>query len=476
MPDQSSPQRPPIAAVDLRRADAAYKRFPSFQEWSTGHFDLARWTRYTTTLKELREKSGPSLMTRALGIVKRAAAFDTGAIEGLYETDRGFTFTVATEAVTWEASLAQKGPRVLALFESQLKAYERVVDFATQNVPIAEAWIRALHAEVCASQDTYSAWTELGPQEIALPKGEYKHLPNHVVKADGTIHSYAPVEMTGPEMFRFCEELRSESFNQAQAVLQASYAHYAFVAIHPFADGNGRVARALASVFTCRAESIPLLIFADTRKDYFDSLARADEGSYQHFIDFIFERAADALRLTEESLRTALEGSTDVSLDKLTRLYVTKGGYSQQEVDQAGDSLATLFREELQRETAEIRHPSVQVLVEQTSFGAGHARAGYRQPPSTAGIRVRLTSAPPAGAAVATNYVVEVPRDAGSGDDIVLRELTTGDMFQARMTELVPTPSSALRLRLRLKTAAVHARLLDQLVAEASKAIRGASG
>ena len=127
----------------VRRADAAYKPFPSFSEWSSMCLlDTTRWDRYTAELNELR-KTSPDLLPKALEIVKRAAALDTGAIEGLYETDRGFTFTVATEAAYWQAALQQKGANVPALFKSQLDAYDYVVDFATQQVPIAEEIGRA---------------------------------------------------------------------------------------------------------------------------------------------------------------------------------------------------------------------------------------------------------------------------------------------------------------------------------------------
>jgi Fic family protein len=57
-------------------------------------------------------------------------------------------------------------------------------------------------------------------------------------------------------------------------------AHYAFVAIHPFADGNGRVARALASVFTYRAYSVPVLILAESRNDYLTNLEAADRSNH----------------------------------------------------------------------------------------------------------------------------------------------------------------------------------------------------
>jgi len=64
--------------------------------------------------------------------VKRAAALDTGAIEGLYEVDRGFTYTVAFETAAWEVELAKKGENVRPLFEAQLHAYDYVLDLATK--------------------------------------------------------------------------------------------------------------------------------------------------------------------------------------------------------------------------------------------------------------------------------------------------------------------------------------------------------
>src|SRR6185369_6639472 len=233
-----------------READALYKPVPSFAEWAErASVETTRWNRYTAELEELKGTS-PDRLTRALEIVRRAAAFDTGALEGLYESDRGFTFTVAMQSASWEAAVEKKGAEVRALFESQLHAYDHILDFATEAVPIAEAWIRKLHADITESQKTYRVWTEIGWQEQELPKGQYKHLPNHVLLADGTYHAYAPVDMTPTEMYRFCQEIRSEAFRDAHPVLQASYAHYGLVMIHPFADGNGRVARALGSVFT----------------------------------------------------------------------------------------------------------------------------------------------------------------------------------------------------------------------------------
>lgn len=465
------------AGIDLRKADAAYKPFPSFEEWSKCLVDTTRWDRYTAELKQ-RRNSSPALLPRALEIVKRAASFDTGAIEGLYETDEGFTITVATQAAMWESALEQKGPQVRAYFESQLQAYDHVLDFATQSVPIAEAWIRNLQAEICASQDTYRVWTEMGWQKQQLPKGEYKHLPNHVVQADGTIHSYAPADMTPTEMYRFCEELRSEAFLSAHPVLQASYAHYAFVVIHPFADGNGRVARALASVFTYRNRdaSVPLLILVDRRREYLSSLRAADNGDFQPFVDFILERTLDAIQMASESLRAAALPSVEEAVADIKRLFTTKGGYTQAEVDDAGIKYMELFRQEIERQLQKIKESvgnefnySITYIGENYSL----ARTTSRLPVLEARkMFVNCNTNEPARAHVQRIFGIEVPKDCGTDDDLVIQDLNTKELFETRVTTVLPEPSTALLMRISIWVQRVISEMLQELSIKASEALK----
>ena len=198
-----------LISVDPRQADAAYKSFPPFEEWAKCAVDTDRWGHYTSQLHE-RGKGSPDLLRRALEVVKRAAAINTGAIEGLYEMDRGLTFTVMIEAALWEAAIDKKGQEVRWLFESQLRGYDYVLDLATKQAPTTEACIRELHTEICRAQETYIVTTVVGRQQQTLPLGEYKRFPNHVVRNDGKIHSYAPVDLTPNEMYQLCEVLRRQ--------------------------------------------------------------------------------------------------------------------------------------------------------------------------------------------------------------------------------------------------------------------------
>lgn len=302
-----------------------YEPFPAFVDWFNGVFDAAVVDRYGQRLAEAKATATPEQLEHALAVATRYAAVDTGAIEGLYSVDRGFTRTIATQAAAWQTVLSERGEHVRRAIEDALAAYEYVLDAATRAVVISEVWIRELHALACRSQETYTVHTEHGPQERPLPKGAYKTLENSPVNlSTGRVHSYAPVADTGPEMARLVAELRAEVFLSAHPVLQAAYAHYAYVCVHPFADGNGRVARALASVYLYRTPGIPLVVFADLRNEYLDALEAADAGRPGPFVTFVEQRAVDAIGIVRASLsRDAVVLTEDVAA--LTAFYGSSG-------------------------------------------------------------------------------------------------------------------------------------------------------
>ena len=470
------------ASPSLHALNAAYHPFPPFERWLAGTtVDEGRWSRYLRDITNLTRRLDASVLRRAYEIVKRAAAIDTGAIEGLYEVDRGFTFTVAMEAALWESALAEKGDHVRPLFEAQLHAYNYILDLATKAEPLSEAAIRALHAEICHAQETYPVVTAVGPQEHSLPKGVYKTLPNHVRTREGTDHSYAPVDVTPAEITRLVGELRSDAFLAAHPIIQAAYAHYALVVIHPFADGNGRVARALASAFTYRAISMPIVILNDHKPMYLDSLEAADQGGYQVFVGFMLDRSLETIKLVEENLRSAVLPSVEEAVASIQRLYVTRGGYTVEQIDAAGASVVDLLAGELQQLSQRLvmRPIVVKISIDQISYeqmSSRTSREGYREPlDGGRAVSISLATPPPADADFRECYWVEIPKDAAGNDDIVL---TNGgnDTFTARVDELVPTPTGMLRARIGIFAERIVRKMLAKLSAEAERILRQHGG
>ena len=308
----------PSASPPLESADSLYRGFPDFTAWGPLQpEDEDLWSRFAASLEERRKAATPEALKASVDVALRAAALDTGAIEGLYTVDRGFTMTVAVQGLAWEQMIEERGAGVRELFEAQLTAYEMVLDTVTHKLPITEAWIRALHEALCAPQKTYRVLTAAGWQEHELPKGQYKAQPNHVQLKEGTVHAYAPVDQVATEMHRLVEQLRSPEFEAAHPVLQASWVHYAFVAIHPFADGNGRVARALASVYFYRYCSVPLLVFSNQKLSYFDALHAADLGELRPLIGFFRDRGIDTMQLVVENLQAGQLPRPEILADRI---------------------------------------------------------------------------------------------------------------------------------------------------------------
>lgn len=468
--------------TNIHVLDAAYKPFPTFEEWaSRTSVDTVRWDRYKAAL-ENRPDDSAEAFKRAREIVKRAAALDTGAIEGLYVVDRGFTYTVAFETAAWEIELAKKGENVRPLFEAQLHAYDYVLDLATKAEPISEVAIRKLHEVVCGAQSTYRVMTAIGPQEQELVKGRYKVLPNHVRTRDGVDHSYAPVDVTPAEMQRLVMEMRSDAFLAAHPAMQAAYAHYGLVVIHPFADGNGRVARALASAFTYRAISMPIMILSEHKETYLDALEAADQGEFQPFVSFMLVRSLDTMKLVEESWRKMQSPSVKDSLAAINGPYVPRGEFSEQQIDQAGTRLLKLVEVEAQKEVSKVAVQKIQ--------GGARIEAGVRQghsrvhrPSHNGGQHLRLEilsiqpsriptlSLPPA--VIVRRYDLLVPSDAGGDDEFELRQREGEDMFSARVDEILPVMSGALQIRAGMFAERVVAEVVADLRAEVDRVNQG---
>jgi Fic family protein len=432
--------------------------------------------------EELEEVSADATaddLRRAQEIAMRAAAFDSGAIEGLYPTDRGLTLTVATQAIAWEQEVDERSEDARALFESQLSAFELVLDLVAERFPkITQAWIRRLHEEITAAQDSYVVQTPAGPQDQVLPRGKYKEHPNHVRTRDGQVHAYAPVDQTQSEMHRLLEELDSHEFTNAHPVLQASYAHYAFVSVHPFADGNGRVARALASAYTYRSMSVPLLVQAHQRDMYFGALADADSGTASSFIEFTSTVVRNAVELVTETLKTAQAPQPEEVLEALRDLFVVHGELSHQQLDRiANEFVDGAFVGIANEQRNALTLPDgISIDVIPSSGGTqSQPPDGFRSVVHSGprSVELKFASMPPGEATHRENADVFVATGPDSDAVLLLRSVGRPDeKLGMSLLDLQPQLSSAARHRLSSFVRRQMGTGLDVLHAKAKESLR----
>ncbi len=92
-----------------------------------------------------------------------------------------------------------------------------------------------------------------------------------------------PAAQLDAEVVRFLEWVNASTTEPA--LLKAGLAHLWFVTLHPFDDGNGRIARAVGDLLLARADGSPQRFYSLSaqiqreRKDYYDILKRSQKGT-----------------------------------------------------------------------------------------------------------------------------------------------------------------------------------------------------
>jgi len=301
----------------------------------------------------------------------RRLSVETGIIERLYEVDWGLTLTLVAEGFTKEVVERAGGKvddRTLATLRAQLDSLGMVLDFVHQDRRLSPGFIKELHQAITRTQDTYTATDTLGRVvERDLPKGVWKTLPNHVIRQDESILEYAPPEQVPSEIDRLIEYWNELDASRVHPIIKTAWFHHRFVQIHPFADGNGRVARALTLLVLEKHHFAPLVIDRWHREKYLRALDSANDGNLSELIDLFTRLESAALageleRPTEEidkpgfaldvahtlaaqlvSLRRKRESEL---LQLLTARAIAVGGRLRNWFDQKAIELRRVFREQ----------------------------------------------------------------------------------------------------------------------------------
>ena len=231
------------------------------------------WQSFTAFLDEADRRI---LRRRTL----RKHAIETGIIEHLYEIDWGVTETLVAEGLTREA-IARAGGEVsqgvLAMLEAQFEGLQLTIEYVREDGPLTTSFIKELHALITRAQVDYDATNSLGRRiRTRLNHGNFKTLPNNVKRLDGSLLEFAPPEQVDGEIEHLVELYNGMS--DVHPVVSAAWLHHRFVQIHPFQDGNGRVARALTLLSLGRALYPPLVVDRDSRDRYLQALDQANDG------------------------------------------------------------------------------------------------------------------------------------------------------------------------------------------------------
>lgn len=215
--------------------------------------------------------------------LKREWAIETGLIERLYTLDRGITQTLIEKGINAalipHQTVGEDPERIVARIRDHEDALDGLFAFVKSDRNLSTSYIKELHAILTRNQSTTTAVDSLGRQvEVELLRGDYKSQPNNPTRSNGAVHEYCPPEQVSSEMDRLVE--LHHSHGDAPPEVEAAWLHHRFTQIHPFQDGNGRVARCLATLVLIRAGWFPFVIrdVAEERNRYIQGLEIATRG------------------------------------------------------------------------------------------------------------------------------------------------------------------------------------------------------
>lgn len=180
-------------------------------------------------------------------------------------------------------------------------AIKMVVELAQDKErDLTENFIRQLNEIILVRPFWKEAITPDGqPTRREITPGEYKKFPNSVRLENGEIFHYASPEETPALMNDLMQFYKTNAAStEVHPLWLAAMLHYKFVRIHPFDDGNGRVARLLTNYVLMKNNFPPVVIKDTDKKNYITALNKADAGDLESFVFYICEQLLWSIQLS----------------------------------------------------------------------------------------------------------------------------------------------------------------------------------
>jgi Fic family protein len=174
-----------------------------------------------------------------------------------------------------------------------------------EEYDITEMHIRQIHQLIIPEESFTEAVTDDGKKiRKKFTPGKYKTQPNNVITSTGEIKEFTSPEDTPAEMQKLFEWYKKEKDQDQDPIILATAFHYQFVRIHPFDDGNGRMARILMNLIIMQGGYPPAIIPTERKTEYLNALEHADKADdLDQFTELVAESVAASLELELKAAR-----------------------------------------------------------------------------------------------------------------------------------------------------------------------------
>lgn len=176
------------------------------------------------------------------------------------------------------------------------KAIKKLEDIVHQDLKITENLIKEIHMIILV--EPYDGEAEINP-------GEYKKEPNYLYSPEGERIDFEPPEEAPRLMNDLVNWLnnhieppkRKKRKYDLHPLIIATGFHTQFIKIHPFGDGNGRMARILTNLILMLCGYVPAIVRLEKRKEYYNALNASTLENPEPLAEFIGEECIHSLEI-----------------------------------------------------------------------------------------------------------------------------------------------------------------------------------
>lgn len=212
------------------------------------------------------------------------------------------------------------GPNIdIIEIKNAIKAYDLTFD----KNPFSENDLKFVHSVMT--------------KDLIDTSGKYRIGGEGVIDDEGNVIFIAPPGKMVPELMSNLLTWAKENFNEINTLILSSVFHYEFVFIHPFGDGNGRMARLWQNLILSKwkpiFEYIPIeSLIKKCQSEYYDAIAQSNKnGDSTVFITFMLKMidlSIDNL-VSESSLEIT---NTNIHIKKLLKVLTINKWYTGKQI------------------------------------------------------------------------------------------------------------------------------------------------
>jgi len=246
-------------------------------------------------------------------------------IDDQIDYDKLYLYSIITHSTAMEGSTVSETENKL-LFEEGISANKPIVE-QMMNLDLKKAYDEGLKLSMSHRDYSVELLCSLSALVMKNTGSDYNTILGSFSSSNGDLRlinvsagrggkSYMAWQKVPVRLEEFCTWLNKERAvidpEDINKIYKLSFlAHYNLVYIHPWADGNGRMARLVMNMIQNEFGTIPSIVKKEHRAEYIDSLALSQEAKDPiKFIDFMMNEHIENLKENIKEYKDSINDDT----------------------------------------------------------------------------------------------------------------------------------------------------------------------